>query len=103
MRASVGRAGCALAAARARASVALAAHWLVAAAAPLRARASVALAAHWQLPRDARASVTLAAHACCAKSVGAPYERARKRALRREAAKEFVRAVRTRERGWRGG
>jgi len=88
---------------RARASVALAAHWLVAAAAPLRARASVALAAHWQLPRDARASVTLAAHACCAKSVGAPYERARERALRREAAKEFVRAVRTRERGWRGG
>ena len=79
MRASVGRAGCALAAARARASVALAAHWLVAAAAPLRARASVALAAHWQLPRDARASVTLAAHACCA-----PYERARERALRRE-------------------
>ena len=83
---------------RARASVALAAHWLVAAAAPLRARASVALAAHWQLPRDARASVTLAAHACCA-----PYERARERALRREAAKEFVRAVRTRERGWQGG
>ena len=85
---------------RARASVALAAHWLVAAAAPLalRARASVALAAHWQLPRDARASVTLAAHACCA-----PYERAREHVLRREAAKEFVRAVRARERGWRGG
>ena len=81
MRAGVGRAGCALAAARARASVALAAHWLVAAAAPLRARASVALAAHWQLPRDARASVTLAAHACCA-----PYERARERALRQRSS-----------------
>ena len=80
MRASVGRAGCALAAARARASVALAAHWLVAAA-PLRARASVALAAHWQLPRDARASATLAAHACCARLL----REVRRRALRTRA------------------
>ena len=92
MRASVGRAGCALAAARARASVALAAHWLVAAAAPLRARASVALAAHWLLPRDARASVTLAAHACCASPSAAPYKRAQERARAETGSGKGVRA-----------
>ena len=77
--------------ARAGVGVALAAHWLVAAAAPLRARASVALAAHWQLPRDARASVTLAAHACCAKSVGGAL-RTRTRARAETGSGKGVRA-----------
>ena len=64
MRASVGRAGCALAATRARASVALAAHsWLVAAAAPLAARC---------------ASI---GHACCARLLC----EVRRRALRTRA------------------
>ena len=64
MRASVGRAGCALAAARARASVALAAHWLVAACCRTAARASVGRAG---CALAAAARCASIGHACCAR------------------------------------
>ena len=78
MRASVGRAGCALAAARARASVALAAHSLARGCCRTAARASVGRAG---CALAAAARCASIGHACCARLL----REVRRRALRTRA------------------
>ena len=102
MRASVGRAGCALAAARARARASVwrwprTGSWLLPHRCARERRSRWLRTGCCRAMRERRSRL-LRTHACCAKSVGAPYERAQERALRREAAKESVRGAYTRAR-----